>query len=299
MHPISRAITSRGGLAATFELRADGFTRAQLGAAVASREIVRVRHGWYVSRGIHPLLAQAARVGGRLTCVNGLALHGAWECPSEELHVAVPPHACRLRDRNDARTRLADEGNPLVRVHWRAEPPASRLPSTVGPIATRLLLDPIACLEHAIGCQPPEVVTAVADSLLRARPHLRVEWARLCERSPAAHRHFLRHVDGVCESGTESLFWFRMRRFRLPLRRQVRIAGVGRVDFLIGEWLVIEVDGAAYHTDPARFEGDRHRDAVLSSIGYRVLRFSYRQVMSDWSEVEAAVLAAVLRGDHF
>lgn len=76
------------------------------------------------------------------------------------------------------------------------------------------------------------------------------------------------------------------------------IPGVGRVDFVIGAFLVVEVDGAEYHTDPERFEADRHRDAMLSIRGYRVLRFSYRQVIHAWHEVEAAVLAAVVRGDH-
>jgi very-short-patch-repair endonuclease len=70
------------------------------------------------------------------------------------------------------------------------------------------------------------------------------------------------------------------------------------VDFVIGERLVIEVDGAEYHTDPVRFEADRRRDALLSARGYRVLRFSYRLVIDDWPTVETAVLAAVARGDH-
>jgi hypothetical protein len=29
-----------------------------------------------------------------------------------------------------------------------------------------------------------------------------------------------------------------------------------------------------------------------------VLRFSYHQVMHNWAEVEAAVIGAILRGDH-
>ena len=88
-----------------------------------------------------------------------------------------------------------------------------------------------------------------------------------------------------------------MRRLR-PIR-QFRIAGVGRVDFVFGDRLVIEVDGREFHASPDQFESDRRRDAVLSALGYRVLRFSYRQVMDRWDEVELAVRAAIARGDRY
>ena len=147
-------------------------------------------------------------------------------------------------------------------------------------------------------CQAADAVTAVADSVLFKRPELGDAWRELVCASPAAHRVYLEAVDGVCESGTESIFWFRVRPLGLTITRQARIPGVGRVDFRIGPKLIIEVDGAAYHTDPAAFERDRHRDAVLSALGYRVLRFSYRQVLFAWPEVEAALVGALLRGDH-
>ena len=67
---------------------------------------------------------------------------------------------------------------------------------------------------------------------------------------------------------------------------------------MIGRRLVVEVDGAAYHIDPVRFEADRTRDAELCALNFIVLRFSYNQVIYRWSEVEGAVLAAVARGDH-
>jgi len=89
-----------------------------------------------------------------------------------------------------------------------------------------------------------------------------------------------------------------MLRHRLPIRRQVRFAGLGRVDFLIGERLIIEVDGQEFHDRESSFEKDRKRDAVLSTLGYRVLRFSYWQVMGEWPLVVAAVMAAISRGDH-
>jgi very-short-patch-repair endonuclease len=160
------------------------------------------------------------------------------------------------------------------------------------------MLDPISCLADSLSCQEPLVVIAAADSVLYKRPELFEQWRDLVLSASSTRREFLHHVDGVCESGTESIFWSKIRRFGLTVERQARIAGVGRVDFRIGPKLIVEIDGAAYHTDPVAFERDRHRDAVLSALGYRVLRFSYNQVMFAWPEVEAAFVGALLRGDH-
>lgn len=85
---------------------------------------------------------------------------------------------------------------------------------------------------------------------------------------------------------------------RIGFRQQVDIPGVGRVDFLLGIRLVVEVDGAEFHTSRPSFEEDRRRDAVLSALGYRVLRFSYVQVERNWDQVAASILAALARGDH-
>ena len=76
------------------------------------------------------------------------------------------------------------------------------------------------------------------------------------------------------------------------------IRGVGHVDLLIGDALVIELDGREWHNDEDRFEKDRRRDAQLSIRGYRVLRFSYKQVFERWSEVRAAIEASIGRNDH-
>ena len=283
---LTRSISSRDGLAATFELYRDGHTRRGLTAAVRSGAVIRVRQGWYLLPGTHPHLVAAARVGGRLTCLNAAQLHGLWTVPSPVLHVAVSSDACRLRHPLDKTVRIG-AGQSLVRVHWRT-PPAG---------GSRLLLDLTSCLADVLRCAPVEDAVATADSALFRGAITRAEWARLVAEF-APQRRGLDLVEPRCESGTESLTLFRLRPFRLPMRCQVRIHGIGRVDFLIGTRLVVEVDGAGYHTDPERFEADRRRDAVLSRIGYRVLRFSYKQVMYRWDEVEAAILAAVFRGDH-
>jgi very-short-patch-repair endonuclease len=114
---------------------------------------------------------------------------------------------------------------------------------------------------------------------------------------PAEARRLLAHADRRSESFAESVLRARLLRSGIPCRIQV-VIGEDRVDFLLGERLVIEVDGKEFHTDERWFERDRSRDARLSVRGCRVLRFSYAQVVYRWPEVEAAIRAALWRGDH-
>jgi very-short-patch-repair endonuclease len=62
------------------------------------------------------------------------------------------------------------------------------------------------------------------------------------------------------------------------------------VDFLWPDCrLIVEVDGYEYHRARASFEADRARDAALTLQGYRVVRFTYRQVTEDPVRVAAAL----------
>jgi very-short-patch-repair endonuclease len=62
------------------------------------------------------------------------------------------------------------------------------------------------------------------------------------------------------------------------------------VDFL---WrrqrLVVETDGAAAHLTPTAFEEDRSRDAALQLAGFRVVRFTWRQIADDRRRVVEVV----------
>jgi len=55
--------------------------------------------------------------------------------------------------------------------------------------------------------------------------------------------------------------------------------------------LIVETDGR-HHTTRAAFENDRARDALLTSIGWRVMRFTRRQVRRASQEVAARVISA-------
>ena len=53
--------------------------------------------------------------------------------------------------------------------------------------------------------------------------------------------------------------------------------------------LVVEVDGYAYHRSPSAFENDRERDVVLSTGGWRVLRFTWAQITRRAAWVATAI----------
>jgi very-short-patch-repair endonuclease len=57
--------------------------------------------------------------------------------------------------------------------------------------------------------------------------------------------------------------------------------------------LVVEVDGWGFHRDRATFESDRARDATLVAKGYRVLRFTVRQLREQPLIVIGRIAAAL------
>jgi very-short-patch-repair endonuclease len=67
-------------------------------------------------------------------------------------------------------------------------------------------------------------------------------------------------------------------------------------DFLWREaWLIVEVDGHAVHTTRRAFEHDRRRDQRLTLAGWRVVRFTWRQVVRDPAFVAATVAGLLAR----
>lgn len=96
-------------------------------------------------------------------------------------------------------------------------------------------------------------------------------------------------------SDPERRFFQLVDRAALPRpRTNVRVEG-REVDALWAEQrVVVEVDGFAFHSGRAAFERDRRRDAELQAAGYRVLRFTWRQITGR-PEAVIAQLAATLR----
>lgn len=91
---------------------------------------------------------------------------------------------------------------------------------------------------------------------------------------------------GEWASPMEALFWQEAQRpwwrKRLPdLQRQHPIATYC-VDFAVPQrWLVIEIDGQAYHSSPQQKYNDRLRQQRLENLGWRIIRFTGSEINKD------------------
>ena len=281
-------IQSLGSLAATHELYARGWNKRDLAHAVRAGSIVRVRQGWYSPPSAPEDFVRAVRVGGHLTCVTAARALELSARDSPRLHVSLGTHVSRLRTPHDKTKRLSQNPDATVVTHWtETHSPRNRYVASVRQI-----------LHDMVWCQSPEYVVAAADSALRLGYLTRAEWTQDIAALPRRLRLLLDRVDGKSESIIESLMRFRLEALGIRTRSQVRIRGVGRVDLLVGDRLVIELDGWKYHHEVDDFEEDRRRDAELARQGYRVLRFTYRQLTGDWHKVLAAVRACIARHEH-
>lgn len=207
-----------------------------------------------------------------LTCVTQARRLGLWVLAETPRHVAAKPKAGGIRV-------------PGARVHW-AQPLLTRHPDA--------LVDPIEnVLVTVAGCVPFEQALAVWDSALRRRLVHRDALERLT--LPPTARHLLQNANPFADSGLESFVPPRLRWLGLPIVAQAWIAG-HRVDFLIGDRLVLQIDGG--HHVGAQRRADMAHDAALMLLGYHVIRVDYVDVVDRWPRVQDVIQRAVAQGLH-
>lgn len=151
----------------------------------------------------------------------------------------------------------------------------------------------------AARCQPTHNAVVLLDSALNLQKVSEADLVDLFAGQPAPVQRLLSLVD-VAESGTETYIRLRLRSRGIKLRPQVKIANVGRVDFLVGDRLVLEADSRAHHDNPDAYYRDRLRDRILRTMDFYVVRLTYADVMvaKRWASAEADLLTQIRRGDH-
>ena len=269
---VLRALDLFDGVARVETLRELGVTAHGLRRARERGRTFSVRRGWVARSGADRMLVAAAKRGVVLTCVTLAARRGLWVLDASGPHVAAPPHSGHAKMTRGV-------------VHW-SEPLFPRHPDSCED-----------SLENALvliaRCQPHEAALAVWESAFKAGL---VDPGILSRASlPPGARRMLEQATPFADAGTESIFRTRLRWLRLPITPQVWLLG-HRVDFLIGERLVVQIDGG-HHVDAQRTSDIAH-DALLKLHGYHVIRISYEQLMNRWHEVQGSILAAIAQRLH-
>lgn len=264
---------ARGGVAHTTALRDAGFTTHGIRQALRGGAAHWERRSWLALAGADPVLRQAAALGARTTCLTAAARAGLWTPAHDELHLSVPPTAAR-RDPTG------------VRLHWGVAPM---------PVARTTLIEPVInVLAHVAGCAAPADALCVWESALRkgaVQPGVLtgVRWRGSAQQLAAL-------ASVLSDSGLETRFVVLMRGLGVEVRQQVWIDG-HPVDGLIGERLVVQLDGFAHHQGADR-RRDLRADARLVLLGYTVLRFDLVQLLFHPDEVVASIATALAQQRH-
>ncbi|MEV5042596.1 type IV toxin-antitoxin system AbiEi family antitoxin domain-containing protein [Microbacterium sp. LMI1x-1-1.1] len=263
-------VRRHGGVVRTADLRDAGYSRHRIGAA----GLERPRRGWVAVPEADPLLRSAARAGVVLTCVTQARRLGLWSVNDDgsRAHVGAPAASGSV-------------SAPHARVHW-STPLIARIPGS--------LEDPVEnVLAIVAECRPFEQALAVWDSAFR-QGLASGEVMRRFDLRPAARR-VLADACAHLDSGLETFVFVRLRWIPAAVHPQVHLLG-HRVDFLIGERLVLQIDGG--HHVGAQRDADNTHDALLTLHGYTVIRVGYADVMHRWPEVQDRILRALAQGLH-
>lgn len=272
---VEAIVAARGGALRREDLLAEGATRREIQAAVRRGGLGNPCRGCYSLPEASDAIVAAAVWRGRPTCVSALE---SWAVPlvgrmPTGVHIAVP--------RNRGVTTADPRWSPSVVVHR-------------GPTLTGVPeVDAAVVVFHASRCLGPDALLIAVDHLLHR--HMLDPYQIRCIR-PGLTRWLVEHADAGAESPPETLARLALRTRGFEVRTQVRFDGIGRVDLVVEDAVVVEVDGRAYHSDPVAFVTDRQRDRELQALGFRVLRFAAAEVLGDPGCVARAV--AVCLGER-
>ena len=259
------------GCGRTRTLLAQGWSRHRIEVALERGELIRPRRGWVARQSADPAILYAVRHGVLLSCITQANRLGLWVGGESVHHFSSRESGARSR--------------PQGILHWRS-PLIPRDPEAIE--------DPIENVLNLVAhCQPVEEAVAIWDSALNKGL---VEWATLA-RLPftGAANDVLLASNCFADSGLESYVRTRLAWLKIRIVAQAWLHG-HRVDFLIGQRLVLQIDGKQ-HVGVQRTKDNSH-DAELGLRGYAVIRVTYAQVVFDWPAVQQRIMLAIAQGMH-
>ena len=266
-------LTSRGGVLLRRDVVAAGATETDIRRAIRSGRMVRLQRGLLAVPGADPELVGAGLAGSLLTCTSAAPKYGLWQ-----LRPAARPHYWQSNGRSAASC------------------VSHRLPLTQRPRHRTLAALPDVLL-HALLCLPAlESLVMVESAYNRGDVEPSILFRHLHGNRSGKARTVLSKVERGADSLLETLARVLFRDAGIATETQVWIDGIGRVDFLLEGFLIVEIDGLAFHLEPRQFKKDRRRDNMATRQGLPVLRFFYDDVVYAPETVLAQVREVLARG---
>jgi very-short-patch-repair endonuclease len=248
-------LARRGGVARRSDILRAGFQRVHLDALVAAGRLHRPQRGVYaVAKADGDVLA-AFRANGQLTCISAARFYGLW--------VLHPPQAIHLSCGNGVPKRGVVDHGACTHEATLAYPVAA--------LADVLL--------HALRCLPELEALVMVQSATGAG-QISVSFLRnkLIGNRNGRARAVLDLLIPRADSVLEVLAHTHFIRAGLRVKMHVNLPGVGEVDCLVEECLVIELDGAS-HFEPSQIKKDQRRNKAGMLGGHLTLHYFYDDVV--------------------
>lgn len=258
---IARIASRQHGVVSSAQLRAAGISKVAASKRTNAGRLHRLHRGVYAV-GHTRLTFEGRCLAAALACgESAVVSHGSaaslWRLiPAGDgpIDITLPTDAGR-------------ESRPGIRIH--------RTSTLIAGLTTRRSAVPVTRPARTLRDLRRVVPPALHQQAVRRGLDLRLIDEADLQREPDLTR-----------SELERLFLRLCRRHRFPSPEVNARVGPYEVDFLWRErGVIVETDGFRYHGNRGAFESDRVRDARLQSLGYRVLRFTYRQVCDRSAEV--------------
>jgi very-short-patch-repair endonuclease len=263
------------------ELIASGMSGRAITEAVRTRSLLRVRRDHYAlpDTDVHTL--EAVRVGGRLACVSAAVELGIFAFDATFTHLHVARRASRLRSPQFRRVGLSEMPRNGVELHWWP------------------LIEPVDGSEYCVGardalaqlirCQPRNFAVAALDTALHEGAIRHDDLPDIFQQVPDKYQDLRALIDARADAGQESVLRRLVRDAGLRCQIQVAIDGVGRVDMVVEDCVVVEADSRSHHKEWAQHVRDRTRDRLLAERGYPSLRVLYQDIFFDPAGVVRAI----------
>jgi len=278
---LDRILDLNQGFASRAALYAAGFSKRRVQEELRSGRLVAHGRSIVSRRAVPTAFRRAVAMHSRVGCITVAKAMGLWVLDTDSFHVV--PRIKNSHVRADARF-------PAAVVHWS--------PSPLEPDSGRLVAESGRnALAHIANCQPIEAAVATFDSAVRKGLLSVEELQRLASVRGGRFAAVVSLVSNQADSGLESITRVRLGWRGVSCREQVVIDG-HPVDLLVGERLIIQLDGTQHLKDAVQLARDRAQDRRLKLMGYTVLRYGYYEIVFNWEATWAEIRAHLAQRAH-